>query len=52
MKTILHSMSCEYPEGCSCGASKLNKLNEDNERLRRIIQENEISDKPIKEPES
>jgi hypothetical protein len=21
-----HSMSCEYPEGCSCGASKFNSL--------------------------
>ena len=24
-----HTMSCEYPEGCSCGASKWNKLTDD-----------------------
>jgi hypothetical protein len=26
MNTNLHSMSCPYPEGCNCGASRLNQL--------------------------
>lgn len=37
-----HSMSCEYPEGCSCGASewnrmaqRLDELERENARLRR-----------------
>ena len=41
-RQALHAMSCEYPEGCSCGASKWNSLvNEltalraENERLKK-----------------
>lgn len=29
-----HSMACEYPEGCSCGASKSNDLQATVDRLR------------------
>jgi hypothetical protein len=32
-----HSMACEYPEGCSCGASEFNKLREENQRLRAAV---------------
>ncbi len=32
-----HSISCEYPEGCSCGASQLNHLTEQVRVLRGAL---------------
>lgn len=38
MKRYLHSMGCEYPEGCSCGASEHNNLVDRLERAEEVIQ--------------
>jgi hypothetical protein len=32
-------MSCEYPEGCSCGASAFNSLKLENNNLREQLNE-------------
>ncbi len=32
-----HSMSCEYPEGCSCGATKFNSLLTELESARKDV---------------
>ena len=37
MKT--HAMSCEFPEGCSCGADEWNRLESERDRLRKIVSE-------------
>lgn len=34
---MLHSISCEYPEGCSCGATRWNDLISERNRLRDIV---------------
>lgn len=49
---IPHSISCDYPEGCSCGASSWNELEaERNSRVRENeYLKNEIS-KIIEKPD-
>jgi len=32
-----HSMACEFPEGCSCGASELNAMETEIKRLRYAL---------------
>lgn len=30
-------MTCEFPEGCTCGATELNALKADNDKLRTAL---------------
>jgi hypothetical protein len=32
-----HSMACEFPEGCSCGASEYNAMEAEIKRLRDAL---------------
>lgn len=34
----LHSMSCEYPEGCSCGASEWNRLERERDFYKSRVE--------------
>jgi hypothetical protein len=36
---VEHSLSCSYPEGCSCGATRVNQLEADLDRLGKQLAE-------------
>jgi hypothetical protein len=46
-----HTMSCEYPEGCSCGAKNWNRLESERDWYRNRIRLLEKYKSKFREPE-